>query len=63
MLAALFNPGLRDRHWEKMSEIAGQDLRPNEVHIIKHYNWTPINYTTIECQPVTICGDELRIIP
>ena len=31
LLAALFNPGLRDRHWEKMSEIAGQDLRPNEV--------------------------------
>ena len=32
LLSALFNPGLRDRHWEKMSEIAGQDLRPNEVH-------------------------------
>jgi len=33
LLSALFNPGLRDRHWEKMSEIAGQDLRPNEVSI------------------------------
>lgn len=33
LLSALFNPGLRDRHWEKMSEIAGQDLRPNEVDI------------------------------
>ena len=31
MIGALFNPGLRDRHWEKMSTIAEQDLRPNEV--------------------------------
>ena len=33
LLSALFNPGLRDRHWEKMTEIAGQDLRPNDVNI------------------------------
>ena len=32
LLSALFNPGLRDRHWEKMSEIASQDLRPSDVH-------------------------------
>ena len=38
LLSALFNPGLRDRHWEKMSEIAGQDLRPNEVDILTIMN-------------------------
>lgn len=32
LVAALFNPGLRDRHWEKMSSIAGQDLHPTEVN-------------------------------
>lgn len=31
LIAALFNPGLRERHWDKMSEIASQDLKPNEV--------------------------------
>ena len=31
MISSLFNPGLRTRHWEKMSEIAGQDLTPTEV--------------------------------
>ena len=31
MISSLFNPGLRARHWEKMSEIAGQDLTPTEV--------------------------------
>ena len=38
LIGALFNPGLRDRHWEKMSEIACQDLKPNEVqhHCMYH---------------------------
>ena len=31
LIAALFNPGLRERHWDKMSQIANQDLKPNEV--------------------------------
>ena len=31
LISALFNPGLRERHWVKMSEIAEQDLTPTEV--------------------------------
>lgn len=31
LIGALFNPGLRERHWSKMSEIAAQDLAPTEV--------------------------------
>ena len=31
LVAAVCNPGLRERHWVKMSEIAGQDLTPAPV--------------------------------
>ena len=34
LIAALFNPGLRDRHWEKMSTIADQELKPDPVHTV-----------------------------
>lgn len=34
LIQALFNPGLRERHWDKMSEIAEQDLKPTEVGTI-----------------------------
>ena len=36
-MSALFNPGLRERHWEKMSSIAGQDLRPTEDANLRKY--------------------------
>ena len=36
-MSALFNPGLRERHWEKMSSIAGQDLRPVEDANLRKY--------------------------
>lgn len=31
LISALFNPGLRERHWMSMSAIANQDIRPTEV--------------------------------
>lgn len=37
LIASLFNPGLRDRHWEKMSAIAEQDLRPSDDSNLQKY--------------------------
>ncbi|XP_012937339.1 dynein heavy chain 3, axonemal [Aplysia californica] len=31
ILQTICNPGIRDRHWEQMSEIVGFDLRPKET--------------------------------
>ena len=30
LVAVLFNPGLRDRHWDNMSEIVGYPIKPDE---------------------------------
>ena len=37
LIQALFNPGLRDRHWDKMSELAEQDLKPTEDSSLRKY--------------------------
>ena len=30
LVQTLFNPGLRDRHWEQISEIVGAPIKPDE---------------------------------
>ena len=30
LVAVLFNPGLRDRHWDSMSDIVGYPIKPDE---------------------------------
>lgn len=30
LVQTLFNPGLRDRHWEQISEIVGYPLKPDD---------------------------------
>jgi dynein heavy chain len=37
LIAAVCNPGLRERHWVKMSEIAGQDLTPGPDSNVSQY--------------------------
>jgi dynein heavy chain len=37
LISALFNPGLRERHWIKMSELAGRDLTPTEESNLRSY--------------------------
>lgn len=44
MLSILCNPGIRPRHWEQMSEIAGHDLTPDSgssLRKILKQNLTP----------------------
>lgn len=31
LLAAICNPGLRDRHWEAIADVAGFEIRKDEV--------------------------------
>ena len=34
LIQTLFNPGLRDRHWAKISEIVGYNLRPDDSYCL-----------------------------
>jgi dynein heavy chain len=34
---ALCNAGLRDRHWDAMSEVAGRVLKPNEESTLQNF--------------------------
>ena len=36
LVRALFNPGMRDRHWLQVSEIVGFDLRPADNMCLSH---------------------------
>jgi dynein heavy chain len=35
VISTLCNPGVRDRHWEKMSQIAGRNLKPDAGTTLK----------------------------
>lgn len=37
LVQTLFNPGLRDRHWEKISDIVGFPVRPDETSCLSKF--------------------------
>ena len=37
LVQTLFNPGLRDRHWERISEIVGFPVRPDESSCLSKF--------------------------
>ncbi|XP_052236951.1 dynein axonemal heavy chain 7-like isoform X2 [Dreissena polymorpha] len=37
LISTLFNPGLRDRHWEKISEIVGYSLKPDDSSCLTRF--------------------------
>jgi len=36
LVRTLFNPGMRDRHWQQVSEVVGFDLRPDDDTCLSH---------------------------
>lgn len=34
LVQTLFNPGLRDRHWEQISEVVKYPLKPDETYTL-----------------------------
>lgn len=37
LIGTLFNPGLRDRHWEQISEIVGYSLKPDDNYCLSRF--------------------------
>ena len=37
LVQTLFNPGLRERHWEKISDIVGFSVRPDECSCLSKF--------------------------
>ena len=37
MIGTLFNPGLRERHWESISEIVGYSLKPDDSYSLSRF--------------------------
>lgn len=37
LVATLFNPGLRDRHWEKISDIVGFPVKPDDTSCLSKF--------------------------
>lgn len=37
LIGTLFNPGLRDRHWEQITEIVGYTLKPDDSYCLSRF--------------------------
>lgn len=37
LIQTLFNPGLRDRHWDQISELVGYNLRPDDTYCLSKF--------------------------
>ena len=37
LISTLFNPGLRDRHWEQISEIIGYTMKPDDSYCLSRF--------------------------
>ena len=37
LIQTLFNPGLRDRHWDSISEIVGYTMKPDDSYCLSRF--------------------------
>lgn len=37
LVQTLFNPGMRERHWEKISEIVGYSIKPDDTSCLSKF--------------------------
>ena len=37
LISTIFNPGLRDRHWEQISEIVGYTMKPDDSYCLSRF--------------------------